>query len=371
MTEDIAEIITQFRYAGQFDRSEFLKIGHINDTYAVYFQNGDNPYRYLLQRVNHEVFRQPELLMRNIQLVTEYLHETIIQYGGDPERETLRLVPTKDRRTYYRSLSGDYWRCYDFIEGTRTYQVAESLAHVYEAGRAFGNFLTLLSDFPVSDLAETIPNFHNTSKRFEAFYAALDRDICNRASVVENEIHFVLGQESEMSRIVDLLKAGTIPVRVTHNDTKFNNVLIDENTQESVCVVDLDTVMPGSALYDYGDAIRSIANTGAEDERDLGLVNFSLEIFDWFTKGYLQAAGDLLTPLEIELLPFSANLMTLECGMRFLTDYLNGDTYFRTLYPEHNLDRCRTQFKLVREMDSQVSDMERIVLKHLAERAYD
>jgi hypothetical protein len=360
---DFGEVVSHFHFEGKFCGVDSNNYGHINDTFVVYLENG-NQYncRYILQRINTDVFRTPRQLMRNVKLVTEHLREKIRQEGGNVNRETLTLVPTTDGDVLYISPRGDFWRAYIFIEGAQTYMVAENLEHVYNAGMAFGKFQYHLSDFPIAELHETIPDFHNTRKRFNAFVDALDKDTHNRAIEVKQEINFVLARSEEMGILVDAYEGDKLPGRVTHNDTKFNNVMIDDYTGEGVCVIDLDTVMPGLSLYDYGDAIRSIANTGEEDERDLSKVRFSLDTYKEFSNGFLRAVNGNLVGEELALMPFSAKLMTLECGMRFLTDHLKGDVYFRIHRQNHNLDRARTQFKLVREMERQMGVMENIIM---------
>jgi Ser/Thr protein kinase RdoA (MazF antagonist) len=301
--------------------------------------------------------------MENIVSITTHLRRKIIANGGNPSREALTLIPTKESGYLYQTGEGGFWRVYIYIENVRTFQVAQNLEHVFNAGLAYGIFLLLLDDFPAEELHETILDFHNTPVRYENFMAAVERDEFQRAAGAREEIDFLLRRSTEMDHLVKLIEVGDLPTRVTHNDTKFNNVLIDDQTGEGVCIIDLDTVMPGLSLYDYGDAIRSIANTGAEDEPDLSKVSFGLDLFTSFTRGYLRATRDTLTPLEIELLPFSARLITMECGMRFLTDYLEGDVYFRIAptRPKHNLERSRTQFKLVREMEDLAEEMTAVV----------
>jgi Ser/Thr protein kinase RdoA (MazF antagonist) len=354
---DLRTIACQFKIDGAFVSGGPCGSGHINDTYAVTYGRDAGARRYIFQRINHKVFKDPERLMANIVAVTAHLSRKIRAAGGDPLRETLTLIPTLDGRSFRRMDTGDYWRAYVFIEGARTYESVAQLDHVRSAGRAFGTFQQLLSDFPTGELSETIPDFHQTRKRFEAFQEAVAEDARGRTRTARPEIDFVLRREALTSRLVDMQADGRLPLRITHNDTKFNNVMIDDRTGEGVCVIDLDTVMPGLSLYDFGDAIRSIANTGAEDETDLSRVNFSLGVFDAFAQGYLQATGGWLELDELALLPFAAELMTLECGMRFLKDYLQGDVYYKTRRPEQNLDRTRTQFKLVQEMEEAEKEM--------------
>ena len=361
MATDLGEIGRHFAISGEFISGGPYGMGHINDTYAAVYQQGAVRKRYIFQRINHNVFKHPEGLMANIVAVTSHLRRKIEATGGDPLRETLTLIPALDGGSHIRTAAGDYWRTYIFIEGARTYEAVEDLDHVTSAGRAFGRFQQLLSDFPADELIETIPDFHHTGKRFEAFSKAVDEDVKDRVSSARPEIEFVLQRSDRMSVLVDLLAAGRLKQRITHNDTKFNNVMIDDQDGRGVCVIDLDTVMPGLSLYDFGDSIRSLANTGAEDESDLSRVEFHIGIFELYTRGYLEATRGLLQQEELDLLPFAAQLMTLECGMRFLTDYLQGDIYFKTHAPDQNLRRCRTQFKLVEDMEMAVDQTAAIV----------
>jgi Ser/Thr protein kinase RdoA (MazF antagonist) len=358
------DIVRHFEFDGKFKSADPYGVGHINDTYIANFQVDSYTRRYILQRINHNVFTHPEGVMSNIKAVTDHLKKKIEAAGGDPQRETLTLIPTLDGDCYIKTEAGDYWRAYIFINNAQTYEVVNNLDHVYNAAKAFGVFQKQLSDFQSDQLFETIPNFHNTRKRFEAFLEAVETDELNLVESCEAEIGFVMQRVAQTSQLVDMLERGELPERITHNDTKFNNVMIDNETGEGVCVIDLDTVMPGLSLYDFGDSIRSLANPAAEDEQDLSKVLFDMEIFEFFTRGYLDAAGEILTPSEIEQLPFSAILMTLECGMRFLTDHLQGDIYYKTHRENHNLDRCRTQFKMVQDMDEQYDDMARIVERY-------
>ena len=339
--------------------------GHINDTFAVVCRREDRDNkRYILQRINTNVFRNPIQLMENIACVTSYVGDVIRRNGGDPMRESLTLIPTRNGENWFTDGEGGFWRTYHFIEDTLTYNKVESKEDFYHSARAFGKFQMLLADYPAETLHETIPNFHNTADRFAKFKEALSRDSFGRSKGVSREIDFVLCHEEDTHRLIDLQNAGKLPVHVTHNDTKLNNVLIDRNTGEGICVIDLDTVMPGLSLYDYGDSIRFGATYAAEDEQDLSKVNFELDLFEAYTKGYLEVAGQVLTAYEIQNLPMGAKLMTLECGIRFLTDYLSGDTYFRVHRENHNLDRCRTQFKLVSDMENLWTRMEQLVHKH-------
>lgn len=359
----LGEIVKHFQFDGDFLEAAPYGTGHIHDTYAARFRQSGRARRYILQRINQHVFQNPAELMENIQRVTGHLRKKIIAAGGSPERETLNLVPALEGGTFHKTERGEYWRAYLFVEGAQTFEAARNLDHVYHAARAFGKFQELLSDFPVDQLYETIPYFHHTGKRFEAFVAAVNRDSSNRAQSAGAEIEFVKRRAQDVSVLVDLMERGQMPQRVIHNDTKLDNVMIDNETGEGVCLIDLDTVMPGLSLYDFGDAVRSGANPAAEDERDLSHAGIDLEIFERFVHGYLDAVGDSLTPLELDYLPLSAKLMTFECGMRFLTDYLSGDTYFKIRRENHNLDRCRTQFKIVQEVERKFDQMVKIVTR--------
>ena len=334
--------------------------GHINDTYIA-----DSEPRYILQRINHAIFKNPEQVMSNIVGVTEFLRKKIIADGGDVNRETLTVIKTKKGENYYKSEDGNYYRMYNFIERSASFEQVERPEQFYESARAFGKFQKMLADYPANELYETIPFFHDTVKRFADFKKAVEDDIAGRKHLVQKEIDFVLAREADSHVVVDAIAEGSVPLRVTHNDTKLNNVLFDAATGKGLCVIDLDTVMPGSLLYDYGDSLRFGASTGAEDEVDLDKISFDLELFEAYTKGFVEEVGDTLTPKEIELLPFSAKLLTYECGMRFLGDYLNGDTYFKTHRENHNLDRARTQFKLVADIETKLDAMKEIVKKYV------
>ncbi len=331
--------------------------GHINDTYAVSCEREDGKVRYILQRLNANVFPDRAGLMRNMIAVTDFLRGKVEEDGGDPERECLRLIPDKDGERYYTSPEGEVWRATQFIENTDAYLVADDDGMFRDAGRAFGKFVARLADFDAGSLFEVIPDFHNTVKRFAAFERALAEDVKGRAASAAAETEFVLARKEGCSVIVDALASGGIPTRVTHNDTKLNNVLIDVVTKRAVCVIDLDTVMPGSMLYDFGDGVRAGCSTAKEDEPDLDKVDFDLGLFRAFADGFLCGMEGRVTERERQLMPDAARLMTFECGMRFLTDYLSGDTYFKTAYPEHNLVRARTQFRLVRRMEELAAEM--------------
>lgn len=355
------EICNLFALEGDFLSAEPYGDGHINDTYLIKTSKRE----YILQRINGDVFKKPAEVMDNIVAVTNYLRKEIEKAGGNPDRETLTVVPAKDGLYYHISEQGDLFRVYLFVGDTITYQKVESPELFYRIAKSFGKFQNMLKDFPAEQLNETIVNFHNTVSRYRDFKAAVQNDAMQRAKDVAEEIQFVLDREKDASVVLDAIAEGSVPLRVTHNDTKLNNILVDKETGEGICVIDLDTVMPGSMLYDFGDSIRFGASTAAEDEKDLDKVWMDLELFEQYVKGYMETLGNSMTEKEIELLPFSAKLLTLECGSRFLADYLNGDTYFRTHYPGQNLDRARTQFKLVADMESKMEQMSAIVKKYI------
>ena len=335
--------------------------GHINDTFCVICQpqEGD-AIRYILQGLSLAAFPHPDELMENFVGITSYLRDKIIASGGDPLRETLSLVKTRDGKDFYTDASGKAWRLTPFIENTDCFQSATP--ELFEASaRAFGRFQYMLQGYPAETLHESIVNFHNTEDRYAKFEAALKADKLDRAKDIPNEIQFVLDRKADCSVALQALRDGKLPLRVTHNDTKLNNILIDRDTHEGICVIDLDTTMPGLSINDFGDSIRFGANHSAEDEKDLTKVNFDIDLYEVYTRGFLEGAQGGLTPAELEYLPWGASLMTLECGIRFLTDYLDGDNYFRIHYPEQNLDRCRTQFKLVADMEAQWTQMHEIV----------
>lgn len=365
------EISAQFDIPGTFLSAAPHGGGYINDTFlARYEVREGSSWRercYIHQRINHNVFKEPVKVMENIQRVTAHSRRQIIAAGGDPQRETLNLVPARDGLPYYHIPEdqpfGGYWRTYLFIEGAHTFDVPENLEQVYHAARAFGNFQRLLNDLPGPRLHETILNFHHTRKRLEAFRAILDADPARRAGAVRPEIDFILRREQDASRVIDLLARGELPERVTHNDTKLNNVLIDDASGQGICVIDLDTVMPGTVLYDFGDLIRMGTATAAEDEPDLAKMGLDLRLFAELARGYLSAARDFLTPLEREMLVFGGRLITYEQAMRFLGDYLNGDTYYKIQYPNHNLVRARTQIKMLEEMERKRPEMEAVIAR--------
>ena len=360
------EVIAHFKYEGILIDERPYGSGHINDTVCLTCDLGSGKHRrYILQRMNDDIFKKPRELMENIMNVTSFLRNKIIRNGGDPDRETLNVIRTVDGENYLVDEDGDFWRMYIFIEDATSFDTVEKPEDFYNSALSFGNFQKLLADYPAATLHETIPDFHNTVKRFADFRKAVEADTFKRAAGVEKEIRFVLDREPDTHVICDALAKNRIPLRVTHNDTKLNNIMIDNKTGKGLCVIDLDTVMPGSALYDYGDSIRFGASTGAEDEKNLDLISCDLKLFEIYTKGYVEGCGGSLTEQEIRMLPMGAKLMTLECGMRFLADYLQGDVYFKIHRPEHNLDRARTQFKLVADMESKWDKMMSIAEKYI------
>ena len=352
MNEYFMQVLNNFDLGAAPVSCERYGHGHINETYLVVTQNGT---RYILQKINNTIFKNVDALMGNIEAVTTYLRQQT-----DDERRVMRLVKTVDGKSYLSHTDGNCWRVFVFVEDSVCLQKPETPADFYESAVAFGQFQQMLQGFPAKTLYETIPNFHNTRDRYRIFHEILQKDPMGRAKDVQPEIDFALAQEKEASTLVELLEAGELPLRVTHNDTKLNNVMLDAETRTALCVIDLDTVMPGLSLYDFGDSIRFGAATGDEDEQNLDKVEMSLELFETYTKGFLSACPGL-TEMEIQMLPMGAKLMTLECGVRFLTDYLDGDHYFANHREGQNLDRCRTQFKLVADMERKWEQMQSIV----------
>lgn len=338
--------------------------GHINDTFCVICQPREGDcVRFILQGLSSAAFPHPEELMENFAGITAFLREKILSSGGDPARETLSLVKTRDGKDFYRDSTGKVWRLMPFVENTDCFQSATP--ELFEASaRTFGRFQYMLQDYPAQTLHETIARFHDTENRYEKFIAALEADKLGRAGDVQPEIRFVLDRKADCSVALQALREGRLPLRVTHNDTKLNNILIDRDTHEGICVIDLDTTMPGLSINDFGDSIRFGANHCREDEKDLGKVSFDIGLYEVYTRGFLEGAQGSLTEEELKYLPWGARLMTLECGIRFLTDYLEGDRYFHIQYPGQNLDRCRTQFKLVKDMERQFDAMSAVVEKY-------
>lgn len=363
MDKAIKKIAEAFNIKGEAVNEEIIANGHINRTYKIESDSNGKRSFYLLQKINTFVFKNPDILMENIVSVTEFLKKKIRLNGGDENRETLTVIKTKEGKSYYKTPEGECWRCYIFVNGTYALNSIENPEVFYETGRAFGNFGNLLSDYPSETLFETIPDFHNTAKRYENLENAIKNDRAKRVGEVGNEIDFIRKRKSDTHLLTDSINKKELPVRVTHNDTKLNNILFDKRTNKGICIIDLDTVMPGLSLYDFGDCVRYGASTCSEDEKDMDKVSLDLNLFEEFSKGYLSSAGKTLTEKEKELLPFSVKLMTLELGIRFLEDYLNGDEYFKTDYPDHNLIRTRVQLKLVEDIESKLSKMEEIIKK--------
>lgn len=355
------EVCAKFQFGGEIVSAVPYGSGHINDTFLVTLDNGGKA---ILQRMNKRIFLQPVKLMQNILNVTSYLRKRIIDNGGDPERETLNVICDCVGMPYYVDSEGEYWRSYVFVTGALGYDQVRCPEDFYQSAVAFGNFQRLLADYPAQTLHETIKGFHDTRARFQVFKEAVKEDVKGRASSVQKEIDFVLTHEDVANYFGELQDEGKLPLRVTHNDTKLNNILIDEVTGRGVCVIDLDTVMPGLAMNDFGDSIRFGASTAAEDEKDLDKVWCDMNLYEVYVKGFIEGCAGKLTDLEIDLLPMGAKVMTFECGMRFLTDYLQGDTYFKTHYEGQNLDRCRTQFKLVEDMEAKWQTMADIIAKY-------
>ncbi len=361
---DLKKIASCFDLRADFVHGEPYGSGHINDTFCIFVDQAGLRIRYILQRINSNVFKQPIPLMENIKRVTDESLRALTESGcKEAHRCTLTLIPALDGKPYVEDEDGNIWRVYPFISRARTYDMIENTDQCVQVAKAFGNFQKLAADLPGEPLFDTIPDFHNTSKRFENFKNALAADPLGRAASVQKEINWFLEREADCHLVVNYLASGELPMRVTHNDTKLNNVMLDDVTGEGICVIDLDTTMPGSALYDFGDMIRTSTSPAAEDEKDTSLVTMRMEYFEALAKGYCEAAS-FLTPLEKSLLPFSGKLLTMECGMRFLTDYLEGDTYFKIKRPEHNLDRCRTQIALVESIEAQLEEMKAIVAKY-------
>ena len=365
MAYDFNKVISKFDLDVELISCERYGEGHINETYLAVVKEDGKEKNYIVQKINSKLFKDVDKLMNNIRLVTEFNRARIIERGGNPDRESLSIVYAKDGKPYHYCACCDaYFRIYKFITDAIAYQVVEKPEHFYESAVAFGNFANLLAEFDAKELYEVLPDFHNTEKRFRDFEASLKADKMGRAASVKEEIDFYLSRKDYCGRIVNLLKTGEMPTKVTHNDTKLNNVMIDANTGKNVAVIDLDTIMPGSICYDFGDSIRFGCNPAAEDEPDLSKVNFDINLFESYAKGYLSAVGKGATQIERDNLAFGAILMTYECGMRFLADYLDGDVYFRTHREGHNLDRTRTQIKLVKDMEKLLPEMEAIVKKY-------
>jgi Phosphotransferase enzyme family len=356
LKHDVRQVASHFQILGDYQVAAPYGSGHINDTYCAVFDQAGTPVRYILQRINHNIFKKPVALMENVQRVTAHLAG---KANGEVDfsRRALTLVTTRTGKAYHCDGEGNHWRCYLFIEKARTYDAVESAQQAFQAAKAFGQFQQMLADLSVPRLHDTIPDFHHTPKRFANLENAIQANKAGRAMLAQAEIAFALKRKSICSVLLD----AKLPERVTHNDTKFNNVMLDDATGEGICVIDLDTVMPGVALYDFGDMVRTTTSPAKEDERDLSKVTMQFPMFEALVRGYLSSAGKFLTSPEKKLLAFSGKLITFEIGLRFLTDYLEGDTYFKVHRDGHNLDRCRTQFKLVESIEQQEKEMNKLV----------
>lgn len=361
-TPNLREVAALFDMRSDFVQGSPYGSGHINDTYCATFDQAGWRVRYIMQRINTNIFKKPHELMENIDRVTKHALARLLEENNpEARRRTLTCIPAIDGKPFAFDSDNRAWRVYPFIERAHGYDEIETNEQAYQAALAFGNFQKLTADLGGERLHETIPDFHNTPKRLEALKAAIAADTEGRAKDVQAEIDFVMAREKDCSRITDLIASGEIPERVTHNDTKLNNVLLDENTAEGVCVIDLDTTMPGSALYDFGDMVRTATPTTREDNPDIAAQDVRMDRFEALVKGYLTSAKSFLNQAEIDNLAFSGKLLTLECGIRFLTDYLSGDVYFKIHRPDHNLDRCRNQFGLVAAIEAKLPEMEQMV----------
>ncbi len=360
---DPRNVSSQFVIPGKLVDAIPYGTGHINDTFLVTYENNGAPAKYIFQRINTSIFKQPEALMQNFLAVTKHIAGKIAEekkLHPDTRRRTLEVMRSSAGEPFARDAEGNFWRSYVFVDEARTFDIIETPEQAYQAAAAFGGFQNDLADLPTR-LVETIPDFHNTPKRLEALKRAADADVKGRKKDVAPELDFVFARAAECSKLVDLQAKGELIERTTHNDTKLNNVLIDDVTGKGICVIDLDTAMPGLPHYDFGDMVRSGTNPASEDTKELDKVFMRFDIFEALLRGFLSTAGKFLNPLEKSLLPFAGKLITLEIGIRFLTDYLEGDVYFKTKRPEHNLDRCRTQFKLVKSIEENNDAMMKLV----------
>ncbi len=361
VNQDIKTAFEAFGRGGNIVSVNQITAGLINATYLV---ETDKKEKYILQKINTFVFKKPDELMENIVGVTKHISEKIKEAGGDYKRENLNFLPCKSGEYYYRDENDGAWRMYIYVDDALTYNKPKNNDIFRSAGQTFGRFMKLLDGYPAATLHETIKDFHYTPARYENFLKAAEADIKGRKAVCEEEIKFVTDRKADTHKLTDLIAEGVLPLRVTHNDTKLNNVLFDINTDKGICVIDLDTIMPGLSLYDFGDSIRSGANKAAEDESDPSKVSIDLTLFEVYVDGFLSETAESLNDAEIENLAFGAKLMTFECGIRFLTDYLEGDVYFRTTHAEHNIVRARNQFRLVADMEKHMDEMNAIVMKY-------
>ena len=361
----IRKVAENFNFSGNFISFVENNSGNINKTFVLTYDDNGKTVKYTLQKLNTYVFKNPYEVMDNILKVSEHLKEKLIENYGSCDRRVLEVILSKEGKPYYESNEEGFWRAFIYVDNARAYNAVENPSQFYAGGKAFGEFQKFLADFDASTLYETIKDFHNTPKRIQTFLNAVAEDKAGRKDTVKDEISFIIDRADEAVSIQNMIDEGRLPLRVTHNDTKFNNVLLDDETGEGLCVIDLDTVMPGTSLFDFGDAVRSGASTAAEDEKDLSKVSFDLELFELFTKGFIESTDGFLTDAEITLLPLGAKIITLELASRFLADYLDGDLYFKTDYPEHNLDRTRTQLKLVADIEKKFDKLDEIVSKYI------
>lgn len=360
MKQDIKAIVSHFDIDGECDAYSKNTTGHINESYFIKTRSANHP-GYFLQRINNNIFKNVDALMGNICAVTSHLGSKLSE-NKELSFKVLEVIPCSNGLNYYLDKDNQYWRLYTFIDNAHSYNVVENTDIAFEGGKAFGLFMSLLADLPANRLTETIPDFHNLEKRLETFNKSVASDKANRVNEVRPEIEFIAQRTEKMLTIPALIKSGQLPVRITHNDTKFNNIMFDSNNR-ALCIVDLDTVMPGSILFDFGDSIRTGANTADEDEKDLSKVDINLPIYEAYTHGFIKSTHSTLTHIEIQNLAFSARFMTFIIGLRFLTDFLDGDTYFRTAYPDHNLVRARVQFRLIEAMEKNAEKMHEIVIQ--------
>lgn len=366
MDNKIQKIMSKFDVTGEVCKVKPLLTGHINNTYCITLCDKTSKTLYTLQEINKYVFNNPPAVMENIVHVTEHIKKKISENGGDVLRGCLTVILTKDNNLpYLCDENGEYWRVYTYIDDAYTVDTADNTALLKSAGEGFGKFQRMLADFPMDKLNETIPKFHDTSFRYEQLMQACECDKMGRAKEVESEIEFFRNHKNEMCSHVKLCSEGKLPLRVTHNDTKFNNILIDSKTHKSLCAIDLDTVMPGLSVNDFGDAIRFAANNAVEDERDLSKVFIKMDLYNAFADGFLSKLGNSMTRTEIENMPLAAKIITMEIASRFLADFLNGDVYFRTDYKEHNLVRTRCQIQLAKSMEEHYDEMQKTIEKYL------
>ncbi len=364
MNHEIKTVASHFQFEGDMVEITPITQGYINATFCLSFMQKDGAKkRYILQNINTNIFKNPYELMENIDCVTQHIRAKILAYGGNPLRETLTIIKTHQNELLYQE-DNRYWRAYLYIENATAYQIAEKPNLFYNSAKAFGKFQRLLADFPAEQLHETIKRFHDTKNRYDEFMKAVKEDSVGRVATANEEIEFIKERASECEVILNFIQTGEIPLRVTHNDTKLNNIMMDNETDEGICVLDLDTVMPGTALFDFGDSIRFGASTASEDEKDLSKVSIDVALFEEYAKGFLSEAKSILTECEMNNLAFGAKIITLEQAIRFLGDYLNGDIYYPVNYDEHNLVRARTQLKLVADMEEKFDKLNQIVLQY-------